>query len=123
MANNNNGDGAFIVGFVIGALVGAAVALIMAPQSGEETRAKIMSKPDVEPVALPEATDEHGVANPKARRGRLQAKWSGFFYKDNVPLPSDEELSAAQSHIEHELSDAVDAGSQAAAEIAGQQPH
>jgi ubiquinol-cytochrome c reductase cytochrome b subunit len=89
----------------------------------EETRAKIMSKPDVEPVALPEATDEHGVANPKARRGRLQAKWSGFFYKDNVPLPSDEELSAAQDHIEHELHDAVDAGSQAAAEISGQQPH
>jgi hypothetical protein len=40
-----------------------------------------------------------------------------------VPLPTEEELAAAQHHIEHELGDAVEAGSQAAKEIAGQQPH
>jgi ubiquinol-cytochrome c reductase cytochrome b subunit len=87
----------------------------------EETRAKIMAKPDVEPLALPEAVDEHGVANPDARKGRRQAKLSRFFHKDNVPLPSDEEMAAAQHHITHELDDAVEAGSQAAAEIAGHQ--
>lgn len=43
--SDNNGDlGAFLAGFVIGGLVGAAVALIMAPQSGEETRAQITSR-------------------------------------------------------------------------------
>ncbi len=89
----------------------------------EETRAKILAKQDVAPLALPEATDEHGVANPKARADRLRAKWSGFFYKDDVPMPTEEELAKAQHHIEHELTDAVEAGSQAAAEIAGQQPH
>jgi ubiquinol-cytochrome c reductase cytochrome b subunit len=87
----------------------------------EETRAKIMAKPDVAPLELPEATDEHGVANPEARRGRLRARWSRAFYKDNVPLPTDEELAEAQQHIQHELSDATEAGSQAAAEISGKQ--
>jgi gas vesicle protein len=36
--------GAFLAGFVIGGLVGAATALILAPQSGEETRAQIAAK-------------------------------------------------------------------------------
>ncbi len=34
----------FLAGFVIGGLVGAAVALLMAPQSGEATRATIREK-------------------------------------------------------------------------------
>lgn len=47
MAENNGGDtGAFLAGFVIGGLVGAAAALIMAPQSGEETRARIAERGD-----------------------------------------------------------------------------
>ena len=41
MADNDSDIGAFLSGFVIGGLVGAAVALILAPQSGEETRAQI----------------------------------------------------------------------------------
>jgi gas vesicle protein len=41
MDNNSNDLGAFLAGFVIGGLVGAAVALILAPQSGEETRRRI----------------------------------------------------------------------------------
>lgn len=47
MGDNNGGDtGAFLAGFVIGGLVGAAAALIMAPQSGEETRALIAERGD-----------------------------------------------------------------------------
>ena len=38
MAQNDNDFSAFLAGFVVGGLVGAAVALILAPQSGEETR-------------------------------------------------------------------------------------
>ena len=30
--------GAFLIGFIVGGLTGAAISLIMAPQSGEETR-------------------------------------------------------------------------------------
>jgi gas vesicle protein len=38
MSDNNNEFGAFFSGFLIGGLVGAAVSLLLAPQSGEETR-------------------------------------------------------------------------------------
>ncbi len=89
----------------------------------DETRARIMSKTDREPLALPEAVDENGVANPASRRQRARAKVSSFFYRDNIPLPTDEELAEANAHIEHELHDAVETGSQAAAEISGQAPH
>lgn len=34
----------FVAGFLVGALVGAAAALLMAPQSGEETRTLIRDK-------------------------------------------------------------------------------
>lgn len=44
MSDNNGDFGAFLAGFVIGGLVGAAVALIMAPQSGEETRTLIRDR-------------------------------------------------------------------------------
>jgi ubiquinol-cytochrome c reductase cytochrome b subunit len=88
----------------------------------EETRAKIMAKEDVAPLALPEAVDEHGVANPKAKSGKRASKLSRFYYKDNVPLPTEEELAEAQHHIEHELHDAVAAGSEAAREIEEHRP-
>ena len=44
MSDQDNDFVNFLAGFVIGGLVGAAVALVMAPQSGEETRAVIMEK-------------------------------------------------------------------------------
>jgi len=45
--NENGGEiGAFMAGFVVGGLVGAATALILAPQSGEDTRAQIAAKGD-----------------------------------------------------------------------------
>ncbi len=45
--NENGGEiGAFMAGFVIGGLVGVATALILAPQSGAETRAQIAAKGD-----------------------------------------------------------------------------
>ncbi|MGB8021152.1 MAG: ubiquinol-cytochrome c reductase cytochrome b subunit [Candidatus Nanopelagicales bacterium] len=85
----------------------------------EETQAKILSKVDITPLEMPELVDDQGVANPKARRRRLRARWSEFFHGDNVPTPTASEIEAARRHISHELSDAVEAGSQAAAEIAG----
>jgi len=44
MGDNNSDFGAFLAGFVIGGLVGAATALLLAPQSGEETRTIIRDK-------------------------------------------------------------------------------
>lgn len=42
--SDNNDFGSFLSGFLVGGLVGAAVALLMAPQSGEETRVLIRDK-------------------------------------------------------------------------------
>jgi gas vesicle protein len=39
--SDNSGGGEFFAGLLIGGLVGAAAALLMAPQSGEETRTQI----------------------------------------------------------------------------------
>lgn len=44
MADRNSGGAEFFAGLVIGGLVGAALALLLAPQSGEETRAQIRDK-------------------------------------------------------------------------------
>ena len=44
MSDNSNDLGAFLAGFVIGGLVGAATAIILAPQSGQETRSIIADK-------------------------------------------------------------------------------
>jgi gas vesicle protein len=46
MNDNSNDLGAFLAGFVIGGLVGAAVALILAPQSGDETRRRLVDVSD-----------------------------------------------------------------------------
>jgi gas vesicle protein len=44
MADRSSGGAEFFAGLVIGGLVGAALALLLAPQSGEETRAQIRDK-------------------------------------------------------------------------------
>lgn len=45
MSDNTSNDlGAFLAGFVIGGLIGAATAIILAPQSGRETRAQIAAR-------------------------------------------------------------------------------
>jgi len=44
MAQNDSDFGNFLAGFIVGGLAGAAVALLLAPQSGEETRVAIRDK-------------------------------------------------------------------------------
>ena len=44
MSDRDPGFGEYFAGFVIGGLVGAAAALLLAPQSGEETRTLIKDK-------------------------------------------------------------------------------
>jgi gas vesicle protein len=42
--SDNNDFGAFFAGLIVGGLVGAATALLLAPQSGEETRQWIQDR-------------------------------------------------------------------------------
>ena len=57
--------GAFLVGFLVGGLTGAVVALLMAPQSGEETRALIKDK-SIELRDKAQVTAEEALAKAKA---------------------------------------------------------
>jgi len=79
---------------------------IHAPISDEE-KAVLMSKPDLAPLPMPEEVDENGVALPGARRAKLRARLSNFFYADNIPLPTREELEAAEAHLRHEVEDSA----------------
>ncbi len=58
--------GSFFAGLIVGGLVGAAVALLLAPQSGEETRATIRDRG----IELKERAVEYGEA---ARQRALEA--------------------------------------------------
>jgi gas vesicle protein len=43
MARNDNG-GSFVLGFLVGGIVGAAVGLLLAPRSGQDTRAELAGR-------------------------------------------------------------------------------
>jgi gas vesicle protein len=42
--SDNNQAGAFLAGFIIGGLFGATAALLMTPQSGEQTRLRLQER-------------------------------------------------------------------------------
>ncbi len=81
---------------------------VHAPISDEE-KAVLMAKPERAPLPMPEEVDENGVAMRGARAARLRAKLSNFFYADNIPLPTREELEAAEAHLQHEVEQAAPA--------------
>jgi ubiquinol-cytochrome c reductase cytochrome b subunit len=68
----------------------------------EKELAVIISKPDTPVLPSPSKTDVDGVRNPRYRLQSVQHKLSGFFYGDNVPRPSAEEIEAGQHHAEEQ---------------------
>ena len=68
----------------------------------EKELAVISSKPDTPVLPSPSKTDVDGVRNPRYRLQSIQHKLSGFFYGDNVPRPSAEEIEAGQHHAEEQ---------------------
>lgn len=66
--------GAFLVGFVVGGLAGAVAALLLAPQSGEETRAIIKERSiELRDKASIEAEEAWKKAEEAARDARVRA--------------------------------------------------
>lgn len=73
----------------------------------EKDMAVITSKTDIAPLPLPAAADADGVRNKGFRTKKLRAKLSGFFYGQNVALPSAAEIEAGQHHAaEHAAAEA-----------------
>ena len=64
--------------------------------------AVITGKTDIAPLPLPAATDADGVRNKHFQVKKLRAKLSGFFYSENVALPTAAEIEAGQHHAAHD---------------------
>lgn len=73
----DSGVGSFLAGVVIGGLVGAAIGLLMAPQSGEETREHLGEMIDEKRSAFDEAVNEGRAAAEKARSEMTAAEGEG----------------------------------------------
>ena len=73
--SDNDGFGAFLMGFVVGGVAGAVAALLLAPQSGEETRSLIKDKS----IELRDKATEQAnlVAKKASEQANLVAKKAG----------------------------------------------
>ncbi|MEC7000591.1 MAG: cytochrome bc complex cytochrome b subunit [Actinomycetota bacterium] len=64
----------------------------------EKELAVISSKPDTAVLPAPEKTDADGVRNPRYLVHSLQHRLSAFFYGDNIPRATADEIEAGQHH-------------------------
>lgn len=71
---------------------------IHAPLTPEERWPLVQHEP-VEPLVITKERDQHGVLNPVARKDRLRAKVSHFYFRDRVNPATPSELEAA--HHDH----------------------
>ena len=75
MSDNSNEFGAFMSGLLLGGIAGAITALLLAPQSGEETRKVIVDKSlELKDMAVETVEDARQRAEKAAENARLAAQ-------------------------------------------------
>jgi gas vesicle protein len=75
MSDNSNEFGAFMSGLLLGGIAGAITALLLAPQSGEETRKVIIDKSlELKDKAIETVEDARQQAEKAAEDARLAAQ-------------------------------------------------
>ncbi|MEI7987983.1 MAG: YtxH domain-containing protein [Chloroflexota bacterium] len=75
MSDRDNEFGAYFIGFLIGSLAGAAAALLLAPQSGEETRTIIRNKSiELKDKAVMNAEEARAYAEKGMENARVRAE-------------------------------------------------
>jgi len=75
MSDNSNEFGAFMSGLLLGGIAGAITALLLAPQSGEETRKVIIDKSlELKDMAVETVEDARQRAEKAAEDARLAAQ-------------------------------------------------
>jgi gas vesicle protein len=89
--------GAFLSGLIIGGLVGAAVALLLAPQSGEETRELIRDKSIELKDRAAETAEE---ARIKAEAAAAEARARADHLAHDAKVKADELKQRSQHFIE-----------------------
>ncbi|MFM8322896.1 MAG: YtxH domain-containing protein [Chloroflexota bacterium] len=91
--SDNNDFGTFFAGLIVGGLVGAAVALLMAPQSGEETRTVIRDKS----IELKDRAGEYGAdARTRAEQAYEDARVRADTAMEDLRLRADDLARSAR---------------------------
>jgi gas vesicle protein len=98
--------GSFLSGLIIGGLIGAAVALLMAPQSGEETRELIRDKSIELKDRAAETAEE---ARIKAESAAAEARARADQLAHEAKLKAGELKERSQHFIEEQKTKAVEA--------------
>lgn len=94
--SDSNDFGNFFAGFIMGGLVGAAVALLLAPQSGEETRAIIKDKS----IELKDKAVEYSQdAKVRAEQAMLDARTKAGAAIEDLRVRTDEYARATKERI------------------------
>lgn len=97
--------GSFLSGLIIGGLVGAAVALLLAPQSGEETREIIRDKSIELKDRAVETAEE---ARQKAEAAAAEARVRADKLAHEAKVKADELKERSQHFIEEQKAKAVE---------------
>lgn len=92
MSDRDDGLGAFIAGIFIGGIIGAATTLLLAPQSGEETRTYIKDK-SIELKDKAAVTYEDYYARVGEFAESTKTKSSNLSQKSATSPPSNQEAS------------------------------
>ena len=94
--SDSNDFGNFFAGFIMGGLVGAAVALLLAPQSGEETRAIIKDKS----IELKDKAVEYSQdAKLRAEQAMVDARTKAGAAIDDLRVRTDEYARVTKERI------------------------
>jgi len=102
MDENGSEFGAFLAGFVIGGLVGAAAALILAPQSGSETRSQIVGKShDIREAGGRRAHQARESANTYARDFGDLASEKGYQVQEQARIVLDSGRKPTDANVEN----------------------
>lgn len=110
MSQNDNGFAAFLAGFFLGGLVGAVASLLLAPQSGEETRTVIRDRSiELKDKAVQSAEDVRIRAEQLSTEARTKAE----DLAQQAKVKSDELITKGQQVLEEQktkVDKAIDTG-------------
>ena len=109
--SDSNDLGNFLAGLVIGGLAGAAVALLMAPQSGEETRTLIKDRS----IELKDRAVEYG----QDARSRAEAALEDARLRADDALEDLRDRADELSQIVKERTEAIQQSIKTTADVAG----
>lgn len=110
MSNKSGEFGAFVAGILVGGLIGAATALLMAPQSGEETRTIIQEK-SIELKDAATATAEDAIARAEAAAAEARA------YADDLRVKAEEAIAQIQTAQDEAVDEIEEAADEAVEEV------